>query len=259
VWERVQEEYRRGTIVVQTEGVAVGQINGLSVFTLGDQSFGRPSRITASVQVGGGEVVDIEREVELGGPLHAKGVMILAGFLGARFGGERPLSVAARLVFEQSYGGVDGDSASSAELYALLSALAGVPIRQSLAVTGSVDQHGRVQAIGGVNEKIESFFDLCAARGLTGEQGVLIPLTNVHHLMLSKHVIDAIAAGRFHVWPVATIDEGVALLTGVPAGEVDASGRYPEDSVNGRVAARLAEMARSRRVHGARAPGEDAT
>ena len=217
---------------IDTAGAQVGQINGLSVLSLGNFSFGRPSRITASVRMGKGEVVDIEREVELGGPIHSKGVLILSGFLRGRYAPERPLSLAASLVFEQSYGGVEGDSASSAELYALLSAIASVPIRQALAVTGSVNQHGQVQAIGGVNEKIEGFFDICTARGLTGDQGVLIPAANVKHLMLRQDVVDAVAAGRFHVYPIATIDEGIELLTGVPAGEPDAEGRYPEGTVN---------------------------
>ncbi len=237
--ERVQEEIHRGTILIDTEGTREGQINGLSVIQLNGFAFGRPSRITARVRLGRGEVVDIERRVELGGPLHSKGVMILTGFLGARFGQRRPLSLSASLVFEQSYGGVDGDSASSTELYALLSALAGAPIRQSLAVTGSVNQYGQVQAIGGVNEKIEGFFDVCATRGLTGDQGVLIPASNVKHLMLRSDVVDACKAGRFQIFPVETIDDGIALLTGVPAGEADAEGGFPAETINGRVAARL--------------------
>ncbi len=243
---RTLEEMERGTFLVDTSGTAVGQVNGLSVVQLGTFAFGRPSRITARVRLGEGEVVDIEREVELGGPLHSKGVLILAGFLGGRYVTDRPLSLRATLVFEQSYGGVDGDSASSAELYALLSALSGLPLRQSLAVTGSVNQRGVVQAIGGVNEKIEGFFDLCARRGLTGDQGVLIPAANVRHLMLRHDVVEAVAAGRFHVYPVETIDEGVELLTGVPAGERDGDGVYPEGTVNQRVEARLTELAEIR-------------
>jgi predicted ATP-dependent protease len=242
--DRIQEQIRRGTVLLDTEGSRVGQVNGLSVYQLNDFSFGRPSRITARVRLGKGEVVDIEREVELSGPLHSKGVLILSGFLGARFGVQRPLSLSASLVFEQSYGGIDGDSASSAELYALLSAIAELPLRQSLAVTGSVNQQGGVQPIGGANEKIEGFFDICAARGLTGEQGVLIPATNVEHLMLRRDVREAVREGQFHIYPVTTIDEGIELLTGVPAGERDASGVFPEESGNGRVEKRLADSAR---------------
>jgi len=240
---RLQEAVVRGTLHVDTEGAQVGQVNGLSVVQLGPTAFGHPSRITARVRMGRGEVTDIEREVELGGPLHSKGVLILAGFLGARYADDSPLSLAATLVFEQSYGGVDGDSASSAELYALLSALAEVPLRQDLAVTGSVDQHGNVQAIGGVNEKIEGFFDLCVERGLSGAQGVLIPAANAAQLMLERRVVDAVRDGRFHVYPVASVDQGLTLLTGVDAGERGADGRFPEGSVNALVEARLRTMA----------------
>jgi predicted ATP-dependent protease len=213
------------------------------VLSLGQFSFGRPSRITATVRLGQGKVVDIEREVELGGPLHSKGVLILSSFLGARYALDRPLSLSASLVFEQSYGGVDGDSASSAELYALLSALANIPIKQSLAVTGSVNQHGQVQAIGGVNEKIEGFFDICRARGLSGDQGVLIPASNVKHLMVREDIIEAVEAGQFHLYAVETIDQGLEILTGLPAGERDESGNFSEGSLNQRVEARLATMA----------------
>jgi predicted ATP-dependent protease len=245
--DRVQEQIQRGTLLIDTAGAKIGQINGLSVYQLNDFSFGRPSRITARVRLGKGEMVDIEREVELAGPLHSKGVLILAGYLGARFAAEHPLALSASLVMEQSYGGVDGDSASSAELYALLSAISELPLRQSLAVTGSVNQLGEVQAIGGVNMKIEGFFDLCAARGLSGEQGVLIPISNVDHLMLRADIVAAVEAGKFHIYPVTEIDQGIELLTGVEAGEADADGVYPEGSVNGLVAARLAELARKTR------------
>lgn len=251
VRDHVQEEIRRGIVHIDTDGCAIGQINGLAVLELGRFAFGRPSRITARVSLGKGDVVDIEREVDLGGPLHGKGVLILTSFLAGRFAIEGPLSLEARLVFEQSYGGVDGDSASSTELYALLSALAELPINQGLAVTGSVDQNGNVQAIGGANEKIEGFFDLCVARGLTGRQGVLIPATNVPHLMLRRDVVDACRQGRFAVYPVATIDQGIELLTGVPAGERDARGDYPPGTVNRKVLARLATF--HRRIEAAHA------
>ncbi|MEZ4711787.1 MAG: ATP-binding protein [Caldilineaceae bacterium] len=244
--ERVQESMLRETILIDTAGAQVGQINGLSVIQLGSFAFGRPSRITARIRMGSGEVVDIERKVELGGPIHAKGVFILSGFLGARYGTDQPLSLSASLVFEQSYGGVDGDSASSAELYALLSAIAEAPIKQSLAVTGSVNQRGQVQAIGGANEKIEGFFDLCHSRGLTGDQGVLIPAANVKHLMLRQDVVDAVAQRQFRIFAVETIDQGIELLTGVAAGERDEDGNYPAATINGRVQARLATLARKR-------------
>jgi lon-related putative ATP-dependent protease len=250
VRERVQEEIRRGTLLIETQGAKVGQVNGLSVVMLGQFAFGRPSRITARVRLGRGEVVDIEREVALGGPIHSKGVLILSGYLGARYARDRPLSLAASLVFEQSYSGVEGDSASSAELYALLSALADLPIRQSLAVTGSVNQHGQVQAIGGVNEKIEGFFDVCRAQGLRGEQGVLIPASNVKHLMLRHDVVDAVAAGQFHVFPVETVDQGIERLTGIPAGERDDQGEFPSGSVNQRVEASLVALAERRLAFG---------
>jgi predicted ATP-dependent protease len=247
VRNRLQEAIQRGTILIDTQGAVVGQVNGLSVMMLGNFPFGQPNRITARVRLGRGELIDIEREVELGGPLHSKGVLILSGFLGSRYVPDKPLSLSASLVFEQSYSGVDGDSASSAELYALLSALAEVPLKQSLAVTGSVNQRGQVQAIGGVNDKIEGFFDLCQARGLTGEQGVLIPAANVQHLMLRQDVVDAVAAGQFHVYPVETIDQGLSLLTGLPAGERDESGQFPAESVNGRVEDRLIALAEAGR------------
>ena len=239
IYRRLQDEIRRGTIRIQTAGEAVGQINGLAVMSLGTIGFGNPTRITAQVRLGRGEVVDIEREVALGGPLHSKGVLILAGFLGGRFGGSRPLSLNASLVFEQSYGGVDGDSASAAELFALLSALAEAPIRQRFAVTGSVDQHGQIQAIGGVNEKIEGFFDVCRLTGLGGGQGVIIPASNVKHLMLRHDVVAATEAGQFAIFPIDTVDQGLELLTGVPAGVADADGKYPAGSLNQRIAARL--------------------
>jgi lon-related putative ATP-dependent protease len=239
IYRRLQEEIGRKTIRVETDGAQVGQVNGLSVMTLGGLSFGNPSRITARIRLGRGEVVDIEREVALGGPLHSKGVLILSGFLGGRFGNTRPLSLNASLVFEQSYGGVDGDSASAAELFALLSALADTPIDQSFAVTGSVDQLGRIQAIGGVNEKIEGFFDACRITGFTGRQGVIIPASNVKHLMLRRDVVAAAAEERFRIFPIETVDQGLALLTGVSAGEPGEDGNYPAGTINHRIAARL--------------------
>ena len=251
--QRSHEQILRGTMLIDTDGEAIGQVNGLSVIQLGEFAFGKPSRITARVRLGRGEVLDIEREIELGGPLHSKGVLILSGFLGARFARRHPLALSASLVFEQSYGGVDGDSASSAELYALLSALSGLPIRQSLAVTGSVNQHGRIQAIGGVNDKIEGFFDICDARGLTGSQGVLIPAANVKHLMLRADVVDAAKQGRFHVYAVETIDQGIELLTGVHAGAAGEEGHFPPETVNGLVEAALLEFAERARAFGGRA------
>lgn len=244
--ERMQEEILRQTILVDTEGAKVGQINGLSVVQMGTYMYGQASRITATIHLGQGDVVNIEREVEMSGPIHSKGVLILASLLRARYATERPLALSASLVFEQSYGGVDGDSASSTELYALLSAIANVPINQALAVTGSVNQHGQVQAIGGVNEKIEGFFDLCKARGLTGEQGVLIPVANVKHLMLRQDIVEAAAAGQFHIYPVTTVDEGIELLTGLPAGTRNARGNYPKGTINFLVEQRLQAMAERR-------------
>jgi lon-related putative ATP-dependent protease len=230
--DRAQETIARGLVLVDTEGTRVGQINALSVIQLGTFSFGRPSRITARVRVGAGRVMDIEREAKLGGPLHTKGVMILWGFLAGRYALDLPLSLAATLVFEQSYGGVDGDSASAAELFALLSALSEQPIRQSLAVTGSVNQLGEIQAIGGVNEKIEGFFDVCRQRGLNEQQGVLIPKSNVQHLMLREDVVEAVRHGQFAIYPISTIDEGIEILTGVKAGERGPEGRFPGGTVN---------------------------
>ncbi len=255
--ERMQESITDDVVLIATDGQEVGQVNGLSVIQLGGFMFGRPSRITARTRLGKGDVVDIEREVELGGPLHSKGVMILAGFLGGRYASDQPLSLSASLVFEQSYGGVDGDSASSAELYALMSAIAEVPLKQSLAVTGSVNQHGVVQAIGGVNEKIEGFFDICNERGLTGDQGVLIPAANVKHLMLRDDVVSAVAEGRFNVYPVETIDEGIELLTDLPAGVPDADGEYPDGTVNSLIKKRLAEIAEKRRQLARQAEAEE--
>lgn len=241
--EHVHELIRRGVLQVDLGGEAVGQVNGLAVSGFDRFAFGHPVRITARVRLGEGEVLDVEREAELSGPLHAKGVMILQGFLGQRYATALPLSLHATLVFEQSYGGVEGDSASLAELCALLSAAGRVPVSQAVAVTGSVNQHGRVQAIGAVNEKVEGFFDVCAARGLSGRQGVIVPVSNREHLMLRHDVVEAVAAGTFHVWAVATVDEALEILTGLPAGERDELGSYPEGSVNLQVEQALHELA----------------
>ncbi len=249
---RVYESIERETVLIDTDGLAVGQINGLSVIGIGDFMFGKPSRITARVRMGTGKLIDIEREVELGGPLHSKGVMILAGYLQSNYALDSPVSLWASLVFEQSYGGVDGDSASSAELYALLSALSGIPIRQDLAVTGSVNQRGDVQAIGGVNEKIEGFFDICKSRGLTGDQGVLIPESNIKHLMLRQDVVDAADAGQFNIYAVRSIDQGIAVLTSHQAGERNTEGQFPADSINGLVDAKLRAYAEARHAFASR-------
>jgi lon-related putative ATP-dependent protease len=241
--EKIQQSILREINLISTEGEEIGQINGLSVYSLGNFMFGKPTRITAQISLGKGQVVDIEREVEMGGPIHSKGVLILAGFLKGRYAQDVPLSLSASLVFEQSYGGVDGDSASSTELYALISRIAEVPLKQNLAVTGSVNQLGQVQPIGGVNEKIEGFFDICKKRGLTGDQGVLIPEANIKHLMLRQDVIDAVRAGKFHIYPVKHIDEGIQILTGIEAGELQADGTYPEGTINAIVKERLEKMA----------------
>lgn len=241
--ERLQEMIEDGTILIDTEGETVGQVNGISVLPLGDYMFGKPSRITARTYVGRAGVINIDRETELGGRIHNKGVMILAGYMGGKYSQSLPMAFSASLTFEQTYEEVDGDSASSAELYSLLSSLSGYPIRQDLAVTGSVNQRGQVQAIGGVNEKIEGFFDVCKLKGLTGEQGVIIPESNIRHLMLRDEVVQAVQDGRFHVYPVSTVDEGIELLTGVQAGERDEKGKYPEDTLNRAVQARLRELA----------------
>ncbi|HWA46311.1 MAG TPA: ATP-binding protein [Hypericibacter adhaerens] len=249
--ERSLEVIDSGIVLIDTAGSKVGQINGLSVLSLPNFSFGKPSRITARVRLGRGEVIDVERRVELGGPTHSKGVLILSAFLAARYASDQPLSLSATLVFEQSYGGVDGDSASSAELYALLSALSELPIDQSFAVTGSVNQFGQVQAIGGVNEKIEGYFDVCRHHGLTGKQGVLIPASNVRHLMLRRDIIEAARKGQFRIFPVETIDQGIEILTGFPAGAREDDGKFPKGSVNRRVEDRLIALAQQRRRFGA--------
>jgi len=238
-----REAIRKEIVVVDTGGEAVGQVNGLSVIELGDTAFGQPSRITATVGVGREGVVDLQREAQMSGPIHSKAVLTLTGFLVDRYATEMPLTLSARLAFEQSYGLLEGDSATCAETCALLSRLSGVPMKQSLAITGSMDQRGEVQAIGGANYKIEGFFDVCRDRGLTGEQGVLIPASNVQHLMLREDVVEAVRTGRFKVYSISTIDEALQLLMGVPAGERNADGAYPGDSINGLVQAQLTRYA----------------
>jgi len=257
VEELLQDLILQGTLLIDTQGAVVGQVNGIAVIPLGDYLFGKPSRITARTFLGRGGVLDIEREAKTGGRIHSKGVLILSGYLGGRYASQTPLALGASVAFEQLYEEVEGDSASSAELYAILSSLAELPIRQSLAVTGSVNQHGEVQAIGGANAKIEGFFDVCKARGFTGDQGVLIPQSNVRNLMLREDVIEAVREGKFHVYPVRTIDEGIAILTGVPAGDRGPEGAYPDGSVNFRVLKRLREMAEQSRAF--RGNGESAS
>jgi len=243
IQQRINEMIDKGMIIIDTEGENVGQVNGLEVIGLGDFTFGKPTRITASVGVGREGLIDIERESKLGGPLHTKGVMILNGHITDKYVGDIPLSLSARLVFEQSYQEVEGDSASSTELYAILSRLSDVPIKQSIAVTGSVNQKGEVQAIGGLNEKIEGFFEVCRAKGLNGKQGVLIPASNVTNLMLKEEVVEAVEARKFHIYPVSTIDEGMEVLTGLKAGQRLEDGSFEPDSINDRVQKRLATLA----------------
>jgi len=256
--ERLRERISEGTIMVDTTGEVVGQVNGLSVISLGDYTFGRPHRITARTYLGQQGVINIEREARLSGRLHDKGVLIMAGYLGGKYAQDVPLSLSASLAFEQSYTGVEGDSASVAETCALLSSLSGLPIKQGIAVTGSINQQGEVQAIGGTTAKIEGFFEVCKAadEGLTGEQGVIIPEANVHHLMLREEVIQAVEEGRFHIYPVRTVDEAITILTGVEAGERDEEGNYPEGSVNARVQARLKELAERLKAFGREAEKE---
>jgi predicted ATP-dependent protease len=248
--ERIRNLITEGTLLVDVDGEAVGQVNGLAVVDLGDIRFGRPSRITAKTYMGRSGVVDIERESKMSGRIYEKGVLILSGYLGAKYAQERPLSVAASLCFEQSYEGIDGDSASSTELYALLSSLSGIPIRQGIAVTGSVNQNGQIQPIGGVNQKIEGFFDVCKAQGLTGKQGVMIPVQNLKNLMLRGDLVEAVAAGQFRIYAVSTIDEGIEILTGYPAGVRDDRGKFKEGTINYLVESRLKEFAEGLRRFG---------
>lgn len=249
--DKVQALIEEGTIMIDSDGAIVGQANGLSVYDLGDFSFGRPSRITARVAAGRGRIVDIQRESEMGGRIHNKGVMILTGYLEGKYAQDKPIAAYATLAFEQLYDEIEGDSASSTELYVLLSALGEIPIKQGIAVTGSVNQRGQVQAIGGVNRKIEGFYAVCKAKGLTGEQGVMIPRTNVRHLMLDPVVVNAVRDGQFHIWAVDDIDQGIEVLTGMPAGEMQDDGSYPEGSVHYTVNKRLREMAETVKQFGA--------
>jgi lon-related putative ATP-dependent protease len=254
IQDKIREYIQRNVIFISTDGATVGQINGLSVLSVGDFSFGAPSRITIAVGLGKEGLIDVQREVNMSGPIHGKGVMIIAGYIASKFASDKPLTLSARIVFEQNYEGVEGDSASSTELYALLSALSGVPIKQSFAVTGSVNQNGDVQPIGGANEKIEGYYEICKARCLNGQHSVIIPQSNVQNLMLKQEVVDAVKAGKFHIYPVKTIEEGIELLTGVPAGKRLANGNYEENSIYGRVDKRLREMAETAKRFQAFAP-----
>jgi predicted ATP-dependent protease len=243
IQEHLQEMIARGITLIDTTGEHVGQVNGLAVLSIGDYEFGGPSRITASVGIGKQGLVNIEREADMSGPTHTKGIMIIGGFLSRLFAHNKPLGLTAKIAFEQSYSGVDGDSASSTELYAILSELSGIPIKQYIAVTGSVNQNGEVQAIGGVNEKIEGYFEVCKLNGLTGKQGVMIPESNSQNLMLKEEIVEAVKSGKFHIYTVRTIDEGIELLTGVKAGKRLPDGSYEEGTVYYKVDKRLQEMA----------------
>ena len=240
--EKIQEMIDDGTIMIDSDGMVVGQVNGLSVYSFGDHAFGKPSRITAKTSMGKAGIINIEREVEMSGPIHNKGVYILAGYLRDKYAQDKPITMSASICFEQSYSGVEGDSASSTELYALLSSLSGLPLRQGIAVTGSVNQKGEVQPIGGVNEKIEGFFDVCKGKGLTGKQGVMIPHLNIGDLMLRKDVIEAVKEGKFHIYPVKSINQGIEILTGVEAGESLDGGKFKEGTVNDLVDKKLREL-----------------
>jgi len=240
--EHYYESIERGTILLDVKGAETGQINGLAVYSIGDFSFGIPSRITAKVFAGRHGIVNIDREVRLSGAIHDKGAMILAGFIGSLFGQNKHLSISASITFEQSYGGIEGDSASSTELYSLLSALSGVPIKQYIAVTGSINQNGEIQPIGGVNEKIEGFFDICKIKGLTGEQGAIIPIQNVENLNLKDEVVDAVENGKFHIYAISTVMEGIEILTGVPAGKQLKNGTFTPDSIFDRVDKKIKQL-----------------
>lgn len=233
--KKIQELIDEGTIMIDTTGAVVGQVNGLSIYDFGDYSFGKPTRITCETYIGRGGVINIEREAKLGGKIHNKGVIILSGYLGGKYGSDKPMAMSATVGFEQSYEEVEGDSASSAELYSIISSLSEVPIKQNIAVTGSVNQKGDIQSIGGVNQKIEGFFEICKLNGLSGDQGVIIPRQNQGNLMLKDEVVEAVANGVFHIWPITNIDEGLEILTGLKTGEVSVNGAYPKDTINWRV------------------------
>ena len=241
--EKIQEMFDENTLMVSTTGKSVGQINGLSVYNIGEYSFGRPTRITVNTALGKEGVINIEREADLSGPIHNKGVLVLSGYLRQVFAQDKPLAMSASISFEQSYSGVDGDSASSTEIYAILSSLGNIPIKQGIAVTGSVNQKGEIQPIGGVNEKVEGFYDVCRSKGLTGTQGVMIPHQNVSDLILRPDVLEAVKKGKFHVYPVKTIEEGIEVLTGMKAGKRGSNGKFPAGTVLGIVDAKLHEMA----------------
>jgi lon-related putative ATP-dependent protease len=242
--EKVREYIGKNILMIDVEGEVTGQVNGLAVLDLGGYMFGKPSRITVTTYMGKNGVVDIERQVKMGGAIHSKGMLILSGYIGGKFAQESPLSLSASICFEQSYDGVDGDSASSTEAYALLSSLSGVPIKQGIAVTGSMNQHGVVQPIGGVNEKIEGYYHVCKMKGLTGQQGVIIPESNTKNLMLSDEVIEAVGKKKFHIWSVGSIDEGIEILTGKKAGRKDAKGNYPRGTINYLVDKKLKEYSK---------------
>jgi len=248
--DKIQEMIEDGTIMIDTEGVVIGQVNGLSVYNMGDYTFGKPSRITAETSMGRSGVINIEREAKLSGKTHDKGVLILEGYFRGKYAQDKPLTMSSSICFEQSYGGVDGDSASSTEIYAILSSLSGLPLRQDIAVTGSVNQKGEIQPIGGVNEKIEGFYDVCRAKGITGNQGVMIPIQNISDLMLRKDVVEAVSESKFHIYPVSTIDEGLTILTGVKAGVTDNSGNYPAGTVNSLVDEKLRSIAKGLKAFG---------
>jgi ATP-dependent Lon protease len=248
--DKIQEMIDEGTIMIDTEGAVVGQVNGLSVYDMGQFMFGKPTRITARTAMGRAGVINIERESDLSGPTHNKGVLILGGYLRGKYATRRPFTLSASLAFEQSYGGVDGDSASSTEVYALLSSLSGLPLRQDIAVTGSLNQKGEIQPIGGVNEKIEGFFDVCRAKGLTGTQGVVIPEQNIQNLMLRTEVVGAVKDGKFHIYPVKTIDEGIEILTGVQAGRQLEDGSYEQGTVHSLVDRELQRLAQGLKAFG---------
>ncbi|HDM10053.1 MAG: AAA family ATPase [Deltaproteobacteria bacterium] len=250
VEEHIQEMIDRGTLLINVDGAVVGQVNGLAVYQLGDYMFGKPTRITASTSMGRAGIINIEREADLSGATHNKGVLIMAGYLRKKYAQDKPLTMSASIAFEQSYSGVDGDSASSTEVYALLSSLSGVPIKQSIAVTGSVNQKGEIQAIGGVNEKIEGFYECCKKLGFTGNQGVIIPEANVKDLMLRKDVVEAVKKGKFHIYPVTTIDQGIEILTDKKAGERKEDGSYPKGTINFLVDQKLRELAEGLRRFG---------